>query len=199
VILSLKVRKIPQMIKTKTINQQDFDKLLNWLDLDRELAGQKYESIRFHLIKIFKLRGSHTPEELADETIDRVTKKIDTVIATHLENPAIYFYGVGKKIFLEQSRLPKTEELSPLIPHQETEDFIEETQDYKCLKICLQSLKEEKRILIIEYYRENKRAKIENRRLLAQKMGVTHEFLRIQTHRIRTKLQKCIKKCLEKV
>ena len=187
------------MTKTKAINQQDFDKLLNWLDSDRELAGQKYESIRQRLIKIFDLRGCLVSEELADKTIDRVTQKIDSLTNVFDGNPILYFYAVGKNILLEYSRLPKTEELSPLLPHPPENELIEETENYKCLNICLQTLKTDQRELIIGYYSEDKRAKIDNRKLLAQKLDITHEFLRTQMFRIRNKLQKCVNKCVNNV
>ena len=187
------------MTKTKAINQQDFDKLLNWLDSDRELAGRKYESIRQRLIKIFDLRGCLVSEELADNTIDRVTQKIDSLTNVFDGNPNLYFYAVGKNIFLEHSREPKTEELSPTIPHEPENELVEETENFKCLKICLQTLKPNQREMIIDYYSDDKRAKINNRKLLAQKLDVSHEFLRTQTFRIRNKLQKCINKCLNNV
>ena len=187
------------MTKTKTINQQDFDKLLNWLDSDRELAGRKYESIRQRLVKIFDLRGCLVSEELADNTIDRVTQKIDSITNVFDGNPNLYFYAVGKKILLEYSRLPKTEELSPLISHPPESELIEETENYKCLKNCLQNLKADQRELIIEYYSKDKRAKIDTRKLLAQKLDITLKLLRTQTCRIRNKLQKCVNKCVNKV
>jgi hypothetical protein len=50
------------MKKDWVLTQDAFDKLLNWLDSDRERAGQKYETIRLRLIKIFTCRRcSATP------------------------------------------------------------------------------------------------------------------------------------------
>ena len=67
--------------KQWSLTKEAFDSLLSWLDPDREWAGEKYEVIRARLIKVFAYRGCHTPEELADETINRVAKKIDEVSA----------------------------------------------------------------------------------------------------------------------
>lgn len=53
-----------------------FEQLLAWLDEDRELAGKKYEEIRFRLINLFIARGCRISEELADKTIDRVARKV---------------------------------------------------------------------------------------------------------------------------
>ena len=48
--------------------------LLEWLDPNLDLAGEKYEEIRRGLIKIFGYRGCSDAEGLADETINRVAR-----------------------------------------------------------------------------------------------------------------------------
>jgi hypothetical protein len=62
-----------------TLTQEGFDGLLTWLSPDREQAGRKYEEIRLRLIKIYTRRGCTTPEELADEVFNRVTKKLPEI------------------------------------------------------------------------------------------------------------------------
>ena len=44
-----------------------FDRLLVWLDPDRDAAGRKYEAIRARLIKVLSYRGCREAEEIADE------------------------------------------------------------------------------------------------------------------------------------
>ena len=58
------------------LTQEGFDLLLSLLDHDRELAAEKYERLRRRLLKLFEWRGSPTPEEHADETFNRVARKI---------------------------------------------------------------------------------------------------------------------------
>ncbi|MFL6230009.1 MAG: hypothetical protein ACJ741_14655, partial [Pyrinomonadaceae bacterium] len=64
------------MSKQWTLTRDAFEGLLTWLDSDREQAGKKYEDIRSSLIKIFTWRGVAEAEELADETINRVARKV---------------------------------------------------------------------------------------------------------------------------
>ncbi|HEY0083559.1 MAG TPA: hypothetical protein VGB61_12265, partial [Pyrinomonadaceae bacterium] len=64
------------MGKQSGLTQEGFERLLTWLSPDREQAGKKYEEIRQSLIKIFVWRGVHEAEDLADETITRVTWKV---------------------------------------------------------------------------------------------------------------------------
>ena len=53
-----------------------FDKLLGWLDDDREIAGEKYEKIRQKLLKLFKWRNCTPEADYADITINRVTRRV---------------------------------------------------------------------------------------------------------------------------
>ncbi len=183
------------MDKGVEINQSNFSKMLEWLDDDLEKAGQAYESIRIRLTKIFYARGCHTAEELADETIDRVTKKMDKLIHTYKGNPKLYFYGVAKNVFLEHTRKPVEKEL-PFHLKKEILDQDELEQRDECLTKCLKKLPKDENDLIINYYKGEKRKKIENRQKIMEDLDLTPQNLRIRAYRIRTKLQKCLIKCL---
>ncbi|HVS20925.1 MAG TPA: hypothetical protein VHD88_03710 [Pyrinomonadaceae bacterium] len=58
------------------LQQEDFGRLLVWLDPDPERVGAIYERIRWRLIAILASRGCALAEELADETIDRVARRL---------------------------------------------------------------------------------------------------------------------------
>src|ERR1700759_1242376 len=60
-----------------SLTREGFDRLLDCLDPDREKAGQQYEIIRSKLIHYFDWRDCPFPEEHADETINRVIRKLD--------------------------------------------------------------------------------------------------------------------------
>src|SRR5437867_2229102 len=57
--------------------QAGFRLLLARLDADDERAGVAFERIRRGLIKLFDWRGASWPEECADETLDRLAKKLE--------------------------------------------------------------------------------------------------------------------------
>src|SRR5262252_5862531 len=86
------------------LTPETFAQLLNWLAPDPDRAGEKYEQIRRGLIKIFRCRGSSIPEELADETINRVAGKLAEIVTNYVGEPGSYFYAVADKIYLEYSR-----------------------------------------------------------------------------------------------
>lgn len=185
------------MAKDTAITQQSFDALLDWLDADRKAAAQKYEKIRERLTRIFVGRGCFEAEELTDITIDRVTLKLPKIIGNYSGEPALYFYGVANKVYLEWLRKQQK------IKHLEFDDAgnygeaeNEAESEYECLKDCLGALGKVDRELIIDYYREEKRAKIELRRKLAEKFEISIGALQVKTCRIRASLQKCVRNCV---
>jgi DNA-directed RNA polymerase specialized sigma24 family protein len=65
-----------------------------------------------------------------------------------------------------------------------------------CLERCLAELSPADRELIDQYYRGETRAKIENRRRLAEERGIPLNALRIRMLRIREKLEACVQRRL---
>ena len=176
------------------LTQEAFDNLLAWLDPDREQAGKKYEEIRRRLIKIFTCRGCHEAEDLADETINRVGKKTPDLAVKYTGDPALYFYGVANKVRLEY--LKKRNRRVRLLPAANRSNGIE--REYECLEQCIRQLPPGNRELVLQYYREDKQARIDHRRDLARQMGIAPNALRIRAHRIRSALQQCMQKCLDR-
>ena len=165
--------------------------LLAWLDPDRDEAGRKYETIRRRLIKLFVCRGCCEAEELADETINRVTLKVEAIREHYVGDPAFYFYGVAQKIHQESLRRKTAPPPPPAAPSDEIET------EYECLEMCMQRLTAEQRTLVLEYYREDRQAKIAHRKELARRLDIALNALRIRAHRIRLILRQCVLDCLE--
>ena len=180
------------MNKEWVLTEESFEALLAWLNPNRELAGQRYEEIRRRLIKIFACRGCYEPEDLADETINRVTNKLKAIEPTFTGEQARYFYGVANKVHLEYLRR------KPVPPLPAAYNISEDSErEYQCLDRCVGKLTQENRELVLQYYQEDKRAKIEHRKLLAARFGIALNALRIRAHRIRTSLQHCVIECLQ--
>jgi DNA-directed RNA polymerase specialized sigma24 family protein len=174
-----------------TITQQDFDRLLSWLDPDQNHAGKRYEGIRRKLILIFASRRWRFPEEMADDCINRVIKKLPEVEGRYQGPPEAYFYGVAKIIELEWRR----KDLPIEIP--DMEGISSETEEHLvCLDGCLSKLPDSSREVVMEYYQQEKQAKIDHRAALARKLGIAANALRIRAHRIRQQLEKCVLECL---
>jgi len=181
------------MNKECSLTQAELDELLTWLDPDREKAGEKYETIRTRLIKMFACRGYAEAEDLADETINRVAAKLYKVVNDYQGDPALFFYGVAKMIRHEYDR----KSVKPVSLPSTTQALPDDVEDeYECLEKCMQALPPKQRNLVLQYYQEDKRAKIDTRKRLAQQLGITVNALSIRAHRIRLSLQQCVEACL---
>jgi DNA-directed RNA polymerase specialized sigma24 family protein len=180
------------MNKDWVLSQESFDALLDWLAPERDEAGRKYEEIRARLIKIFTCRGCHEPEELADETINRVTDRLPEIQSRYKGEHARYFYGVAKKVHLEYRRRKQPQaDAMPGVDSNEIEI------QFRCLEQCLDHLSAENRNLVLQYYQLERKAKIDQRKALAKGLGIRLNALRIRAHRIRLTLQECVRKCVD--
>lgn len=178
--------------KLKILQQEEFDRLLAWLDSDSELAGSSYEKIRWRLIAILASRGCRVPEELADETIDRVARRVNDIQDTYVGDKALYFLGVMNNVHHEYLKRPAVREISTVTDGAELKE-----RTHGCLEKCLDQLAPNSRQIIERYYAEDKRAKIDLRQRIAREFGISITTLRLRALRIREKLQGCIDHCLE--
>ena len=174
--------------------QEDFDRLLRWLDDDRDEAGRKYEIIRLRLIKMLTCRGCQEAEDVADEAIRRVTAKLSEIAPNYEGDPALYFYGVARNVHREYLR--KQNRPAPFAPLEVTN---EDEHVYECLDRCMQTIPEKSRELVVRYYENEKKGRIDDRKALADELGIAINALRIKAHRIRLLLRTCVKSCLEQL
>src|SRR5919206_345066 len=92
---------VSNMKPGKEVTQEKFAGFLEWLSPVGADAGEEYERLRFRLCTFFSQRRCRFPEELADETINRVILKIGEET---IENRLAYFYGVAKNVYRESLR-----------------------------------------------------------------------------------------------
>ena len=184
----------PPLANNRTLTQDLFDDLLSWLDSDRDLAGMEYEDMRRRLIKLFVCRQCHDPESLADETINRVAMKVKQIKDTFVGPRAPYFFAVANKIHLEYLRVKPSIPIPPSLSSATVVDEID--PEYTCLEHCLERQTPANRKLVLEYYKGEKRTKIEYRKGLADQYGIALNALRIRVHRIRGLLEECVKSCI---
>jgi DNA-directed RNA polymerase specialized sigma24 family protein len=199
------IAEMPERVKVESssqrknwiLNQAAFDNLLAHLDADRERAGEQYEFIRRKLVRFFEWRRSAFPEDHADEVINRVARRIDE--GEQIRDLKNFIYGVARMLFLEtlkeQNKEAEALEQMPQ-PSADLEQLDESEPLHGCLEACLRNLAAESRELIIQYYRKEKGAKIENRKALAKRIGIPLAGLRLRAHRLRAKIEDCINNCL---
>jgi DNA-directed RNA polymerase specialized sigma24 family protein len=66
-----------------------------------------------------------------------------------------------------------------------------------CFDRCLAALPTDSRSLVLEYYVAERREKIDNRRRLAQRIGLSESALRNRVQRVRDRLERCVETCTE--
>ena len=185
-------------VKGWILTKAAFDKLLASLSSDPELAAERYVELRRTLVKFFEWRGASYSEECADETLNRVARRIDE--GQIIQNVSGYCYGIARLVFLEWAKGPdrKGVSLDELTPAQTAlDESCEEDLQLKCFEECLGTLPTDSREVIVKYYREEKRAQIDHRRELAESLGIPLNALRSRAQRIRQKLEQCITECLK--
>lgn len=181
------------------LTAESFAKLLACLDPNPEKAGEKYEAIRQTLVKFFDWRGAHFPEECADETLNRVTRKIDE--GEVIQDVTTYCHGIARLVFLETLKSPDSRrtdlENAPELTIA-AHDIEEPNARQECFNRCLRALPAENQQILLQYYQDEKRAKINNRLTLAEHLGIPLNALRNRVQRLRDKLEECINRCLQK-
>ncbi|MBO0861010.1 MAG: hypothetical protein J2P21_21510 [Chloracidobacterium sp.] len=195
---------MPNSLKRWEFTQEAFERFLNWLDADRDQAGLKYEAIRRGLIAIFNYRGCAGAEDLADETINRAIRQLPLIEESYEGDPAKYLQGIARFVALEYFNRQAKREAGP--PPEDTPDPSQNATDEddgetmsRCLRLCLNKLKPEKRKMFILYYQKGNRLNLDQRKLLAERFGYTINALRIQIYRLCEELRTCITNCRKQV
>jgi RNA polymerase sigma factor (sigma-70 family) len=200
----------PARLRTP-LEEDGFERLLARLHPDRERAGHEYEAIRSKLVMFFEWRGWTAADELADETIDRVSRRLGQGEQIQGRDPFLYFHGVAKNVLREAwqtARQQKRRRYTTGVLHRPADgrpgdaDDVEEAHEFEkrlqCLERCLEHLEVEDRTLIQRYYRGQGGARIETRRLIAKELGIPLNALRIRIHRIRARLAGCVRDALRR-
>jgi DNA-directed RNA polymerase specialized sigma24 family protein len=197
--------------KYRVLTQAAFHRLLNWLNEENEdddSGGRKYEEMRQKLISYFDRRNCRSPEDLADETLNRVALKLDEKGSITNVTPAQFCFIKARQVLHEYWRRPDLKEIAledtlvtdlpdqhPSLVINSNDEQEEEEKRMRCLEHCLQNLKRSDHDLIIRYYYGEERVKIDNRQKLANELGISSKALVVRALRIRKKLEECVERC----
>jgi hypothetical protein len=181
-----------------------FDALLNWLDQGIDSNGKAYVEMRKRLVFYFDRKNCSTPDELADETLNRVARRLEEEGTIESETPAKYCYIVARFVFMEYLReshragiaLDEVRRQGPGDYFVVPEGHNDEEKRLACLGRCTSKLDPVSRELLRQYYVGEARVKIANRRSLAESLGITMNALAIRACRLRDKLEACVRQCV---
>lgn len=194
----------------RVLTQTAFQRLLDWLDDGVNSEGERYLEIRKRLVTYFDRRNRPQADDLADETLNRVARSLEAG-PIRVSPPARYCYVIARFVLLEDIRrertqrridasarldLPGTRGLRPADEPDPIEILRERRMD--CLDRCLDELRPDQRDLVLEYYRESQRQRIDRRRELAERLGITMNALGVRAFRIRDALEACVGNCCQR-
>ena len=190
------------MRKITEITGEDFKNLLGCFSSDTEEAARKYEEIRRGLIDFFYYRGATDAESLADETINRVAKKLPTANFDENFKTATYFYSFAAKIHLEDRRehskiAVSIDEIESLADPKNTLNEPDKAGEI-CLEKCLAQHSPDENRILLQYYGFDADARTQARKSLAEENNINIGLLHTKISRLKKTLRGCLKKCLNK-
>lgn len=181
-----------------SLTKEAYGKLLACFSPDEEEASKQLLIAYLKLIRFFEWHGCDSPDTCADKTIDRAARRIDE--GERIDNLMGYLNGIANYVLKEwrkeRDRAPLPLDSTDQHSVEPPEEDEEREARLRCLDTCLEELQAEDRVVILGYYQEEKRAKIDFRKQMAGRLGVGLNALRIRAYRIRTKLEECVIKCL---
>jgi len=182
-----------------TLTEEAFEGLLGSIGSDRDTAAGGYLEIRRNLVRLFEWRGCSTPDEYADETMNRCARKIAG--GDEIRDLATYSIGVARMLLREMGRVSAREpralsevpepRLAPIEPDRAQDAHAE------CLRKCLAQLSAVHRDLILNYYTGDKGDQIRQRKSLMQSLRIPASTLRMRALRIRESLELCTNSCVQ--
>jgi RNA polymerase sigma factor (sigma-70 family) len=165
------------------LSREALDRLLGRLDPDREVAGRAYEALRRRLIDLFAWEHSETPEELADEALNRLARRLSEGVAID-GGIARYAFGIARLLLQEEFRARRNREAALREIPMHT-GAVEGSETLALLVECLDELPPNGRELIQRYYGGQRDA-------LARSLGISVNALRNRAMRVREQLYECV-------
>jgi len=172
------------------ITEQGLKNLLLVLSDDPERAAEVYLRVQGKLIRYFRWNTCPNPEELADEVLDRVARRVSE--GEQIQSPTSYALGVARRVLLEAKlKLP----LHPLEGDIAEKVGAENKTSLDCLDACLDELPPESRAMLLEYYSADRSERVRIRQAMADRIGFSVNALRNRCLRLRRGLEECMERC----
>jgi DNA-directed RNA polymerase specialized sigma24 family protein len=182
----------------RQISPDNFSRLLGALGDTPQKAGLHYEQLRAKLFFFFTRRSLQFPEDLADEVLDRLGRRLSEGLA--ISSVDAFALGVARHVVQEQSAIrnqpqavdPSFFDNIPAILTTPNED-----ERIAHLERCLRRLPSFEARLLKGYYSADG-GSITARRNMAERLGIPPGTLRQRAFLIRRRLLECVKAGIEK-
>lgn len=196
--------------------------LLRAFGPDDDQASRSYARLRERLCRFFEWNRARNADELADETLDRLARRLGRAENLNsvagramagspreraIERPEEFAVGIARLVLHEQRRRQMRAEqaLEEVRRESDTERNLRRTEESRraeeltaTLDRGMAKLSQEQQELIRRYYSVEGRTMIDARKRLAQEMGISINALRNRALRIRTELESHVRSKLNK-
>jgi DNA-directed RNA polymerase specialized sigma24 family protein len=154
----------------------------------------EHERLRWRLLAFFESHGSLGPGRDADETLDRLARKLGE--GHVIRDVPAYVRGLARDVLREASGRARREEggrerLRGLPPSPAPDGRL-----WDCFDRCLGSLEPERAELLLAYYSAARRSTRAWRAELAASRSLSPQALRIRVFRAREALRESLARCL---
>jgi hypothetical protein len=189
------------MAKERSIpgNREGLKSLLAALGDSPAAAGQHYEQLRAKLIFFFTRKALDGPEDLTDEVLDRIGRRLSEGLA--MVSVDAFALGVARHVAQEQTPIRnRVETVDPIFFHNVPAVSTTSREDERIvyLERCLRRLPSFDSQLLKGYYLSDGGSAIRARRNMAERLGVSPGTLRQKVFLIRRRLLECVTARLEK-
>ena len=178
----------------KNLTAESYSLLLQTFSSDEEAAAIDFTKLSDSLVRFFQIKGDSSPEEAADETLDRVAVKLGEAVL--IENLTKYSFGVARLVFLENLRKAQKSKnaLENYRAENERQKADGETDDFSPLRECFESLADDEKKILRAYFADLSHAELdEKRQKLTASLGVSLNNLRLKIFRLRRRLEDCVR------
>lgn len=87
-----------ELKKNWTLTSDAFNRLLEWFDEGINSDGRNYLQMRERLVAYFDRKNCLTPDDLTDETLNRVARRLEESVIES-ETPAKFCYITARFVF----------------------------------------------------------------------------------------------------
>jgi DNA-directed RNA polymerase specialized sigma24 family protein len=169
------------------LTAEAFQRLLTGLGGDEAQAAAGYERLRRRLVAYFDARGCGDADVCADETLDRVARRLQQ--GEHIASVSGYAHGVARHVALEALRRQQLKrkaiaEWPRLSPAEGADEAL-----FAHLEAQIRSLPADAGTLLMEYYRSDEPNSRRRRRCMANRLGISYGALKMRIHRARLDLE----------
>jgi DNA-directed RNA polymerase specialized sigma24 family protein len=183
-----------QVGEPRGLGAEALEGLLVRLGRDADAAGAEYGRLHLRLTAFFQSHGSLEPGRDADETLDRLARKLRE--GHVIRDVPAYVHGLARNVLREAWRRARREEGASEALRALPPPPVADADLWDSFDRCLAQLEPERAELLLAYYAAARSSNRAWRAELAASRGLSLNALRIRVFRAREALRESLARCL---